>query len=108
MATPNTILSLYVACAMLAVASPASAEMRTTEVRVNDLNLANAAGQQELESRIERAIKNVCRSNNAKDLSDRKDVARCAANARARAAVQAETRIAAYKAKNSRMASNSE
>jgi UrcA family protein len=108
MATPKTILPLSVACVMLAVASPASAEMRTTEVRVNDLNLANPAGQQELESRIERAIKNVCRSNNAKDLSERKDVARCQANARSSAVAQADARIAAYKAKNTRMASNAE
>jgi UrcA family protein len=108
MATPKTILPLSVASILLAVAVPASAEMRTTEVRVNDLNLANPAGQQELESRIERAIKNVCRSNNAKDLSERKDVARCQAYARASAVAQAEARIAAHKAQNRRMALNSE
>jgi UrcA family protein len=108
MAIPKTILSLSVASVMLGVAAPAFAEMRTTEVRVSDLNLANAAGQHELETRIERAIQNVCRSYNARDLSERKDVARCKANARASAVAQAETRIAAYKAKNPRMALNSE
>jgi UrcA family protein len=108
MATPKTILPLSVASLLLAVAVPASAEMRTTEVRVSDLNLANPAGQQELESRIERAIKNVCRSNSSKSLSERQDVARCEASARTRAVAQAEARIAAYKAKNTRMASNAE
>jgi UrcA family protein len=93
MATPK--LSLYIVAAAAAmIAVPASAGVRTMEVRTGDLDLSRAVGQQELQDRIDRAVRKVCRSNVARTLGERKDVAQCEENARAGALVQAEERIA--------------
>jgi UrcA family protein len=85
---------------MLAVPASASVdtlrEARTTEVRYNDLNLSHAAGQEELNSRIERAVRKVCRSHTSRNLRERLDVAECEENARTAAQAQAEKRIAEY------------
>jgi UrcA family protein len=105
MATPKAYLPAAILAGILAFSAPASAAWRTTEVRINDLDLASSAGQATLETRLERAIKNVCRSNSSKALSERKDIAKCEANARATAEAEAEKRVAAYKVKNERMAS---
>jgi UrcA family protein len=105
MATPKLSLSAALLSGLLALSAPASAEWRTAEVQLNDLNLASSAGQAELKNRLERAIKNVCRSNNSKAATERRDVAQCETNARVAALAKAEQRIAAYMAKNERIAS---
>jgi UrcA family protein len=81
--------------AMPAVAAdPSDYVKRTTEVQTGDLDLSRDDGQQELQVRIDRAVRQVCRSNVARTFGERKDVAQCEANARADAQVQAEERIA--------------
>ncbi len=105
MATPKT-LTLMAAAGLLAFTAPAYADWRSLEVRVADLDLSSSAGQEELENRIDRAVKNVCRSNASKALSERRDVARCESEARSVAMDKAEQKISAYRAKNPRMASS--
>ncbi len=97
-------LTLALAAGLLAATAPAFAETRVAEVRVNDLNLASESGQQTLEDRIERAIKNVCRSNGSRELSERRSERRCEAVARTSATSQAQDRIAAYEPKKPRIA----
>jgi UrcA family protein len=93
MATPKlTLCIVAAAAAMLAV--PASAGVRTMEVRTGDLDLSRDSGQQELQDRIERAVRQVCRSRAVRPLAERKDIAKCEENARAGAQAQAEERIA--------------
>jgi UrcA family protein len=94
MATPKLPLCLAAAAAAAMLAVPAAAGVRTMEVQTGDLDLSRAAGQQLLQDRIKRAVRQVCRSNVARTLGERKDVAQCEENARAGAQVQAEERIA--------------
>jgi UrcA family protein len=105
MATQKTILSCSLFAGMIWAAVPAAAEPRVIEVQYNDLDLSNTAGQQELQSRIKRAVKNVCRSEMPMNLSERRLEAKCKVAARNNAMTQADMRIANYRVNNPRVAS---
>lgn len=57
----STTLAAAALCTAALFAAPAAfAETRSTEVRFNDLDLASTGGQQQLQSRIEKAARTVC------------------------------------------------
>jgi UrcA family protein len=99
MATPKLSLCLVAAAAAM-ISLPATAgaqprrDVRTVVVQYSDLDLSHAAGQKALESRIERAVRKVCRSNIAHNMAERQDVAQCEKIARTVAQAQVEVRIA--------------
>lgn len=69
----------------LALIGAGSAQARTAVVRYSDLNLASAAGQAELDRRVDNAARRVCSENapSANRLEDRGDQHRCKAEVRA-------------------------
>jgi UrcA family protein len=93
MATLKLSLSVVAAAAAM-FAVPAMAGVKTVEVETGDLDLSREAGQQELQDRIERAVRRVCDSTAVRPLSERQAIAKCEKNARADAQVQAEQLIA--------------
>lgn len=54
------ITSALTALSLAVIATPASAETTSVEVRFADLNLSNPAGMAVLERRVDRAIERVC------------------------------------------------
>lgn len=94
MATPKFALSMAVAAAGLMLSVPASADVRTMEVRTGDLDLSQPAAQELLADRIDRAVRRVCRSNDQRNLEERRDAAQCEANARADAEAKMMRKIA--------------
>lgn len=102
MARNTALLSLIALAGSTALAAPAFASERpferTVEVRISDLDLARPSAQARLEQRISRAVRNVCRSNSSRAVSEREDVKRCEADAFARAEAQMSERIALHKA----------
>jgi UrcA family protein len=105
MATSKLPLSIAAAVTAFAFAVPASAGIRTTEVQVHDLDLARPSAQERLKERIDRAVRKVCRSGQAKNFGERQDLAQCEANARADAEAQASDRIAQHKSNRKQAAS---
>jgi UrcA family protein len=87
---------LALAAASAAIATPAFAGYRTMEVRTNDLDLSQASGQATLQSRIDRAVKQVCKTPAASNITEQREVRQCEAEARIGAQAQAARRIAAY------------
>ncbi len=77
------ILTPMVALALLGGA--AAAQARTAEVRYADLNLGSAAGQAELDRRIESAARRVCviEGPGTSRFEDRSQLMRCKAEVRA-------------------------
>ena len=77
------ILTPMVALALLGGATAAQA--RTAEVRYADLNLSSAAGQAELDRRIESAARRVCviEAPGTSRFEDRSQMMRCKAEVRA-------------------------
>jgi UrcA family protein len=93
------ILSSMAALAVLSATPAFAGEWRTKEVRIADLDLTSEAGQKRVYSRIERAIKTVCRSHGARPLSERKDIQQCETNARTAAMANVKEHIAQQQAK---------
>lgn len=60
MLKPLTTLLLMTPAALAAIDAPAQAETRSEQVSYSDLDLATPEGQQALEHRISRAIRQVC------------------------------------------------
>jgi UrcA family protein len=104
MTTLKKFTAVALAASAMSLTMPAAAEWRSVEVQVNDLDLSSPAGEKSLRQRIERAIRQVCRSDETKAASERRDVKKCETAARLTAATQANVRIAAYRAQNPRMA----
>ncbi len=79
---------LLVSTIALALLGTTAAQARTAEVRHADLNLTSAAGQAELERRIERAARKVCseEANTGTHIKDYRAVDRCKADVRAQVA----------------------
>jgi UrcA family protein len=98
MATPKLPMTFAIAGAVLAFAFPASAAVRTTVVSVADLDLTRPSAQQQLEDRIDRAVRKVCRGHVALNMAEQRDVTKCKADARAGAEAQMTQRIAEHKA----------
>lgn len=96
MATPKPLIALAAMIGSLALTTPAFADYRTVEVKTKDLDLSSDAGQERLEQRINRAVKQVCVSRIARNPMERKEVEKCEADARANAEAQATDRIARY------------
>lgn len=95
MATPKMIL-LALAAGSAVIASPALAGYRTVEVSTHDLDLSRTTGQAQLQGRIDRAVKRVCKRPAAINLTERREVRQCEIEARADAQSQASMRIATY------------
>ncbi len=102
MAQKTALLSLAALAGSIAFAGPAFASdnphMRSVEVRISDLDLARPSAQAKLQERITRAVQNVCRSKGSRSIAEKGDVARCEADALARAQQQVTERIALHKA----------
>ncbi len=97
MKTPLKIIAPAIAILAVAIAAPASAEIRSEYVSYADLNLADEGGQARLDARIKRAVANVCGSAHATTtLHERLDQQRCAKKAISDASRQAREKIAAY------------
>lgn len=105
MATLNITLLAAAAASVLALAAPAAAQERTIEVRVNDLDLGRPSAQEQLQDRIDRAVRKVCARPSARNSGERQDVAVCETKARSGAEAQADDRISDHKADRSRTAS---
>lgn len=86
-----------IALAAPAVASEDSIEVRSSQVRTNDLDLSSAAGQSALQARIDSAVRKVCLSRTARGVSEYNEVLQCEAAARSGAEAQFSQRIAAYR-----------
>jgi UrcA family protein len=97
MATPKALISLAIFAGSIAFTVPASADVRTMEVRVDDLDLTRPSAQDRLQERIDRAVRKVCVSNVTRNAGERNDTKRCEADARADAEAQATDRIADHK-----------
>lgn len=97
MANPKLPITFMVAAAALTFATPAFAGVRTTKVKIGDLDLTNPAAQRQLDERIDRAVRKVCRSNFVNNFDARRDIAQCEANARSDAKAQMAQRIAEQK-----------
>jgi len=95
-----TPLALTVAAASVAItglAAPALADQvqKTEDVTYADLNLNTMEGQQTLERRVEIAARRVCQMpGDSSDIRQRKDVRKCLAKARAKAAQKVAAVIA--------------
>jgi UrcA family protein len=97
MATQKAFFTIAFFAGSLASIAPASADVRTMEVRVSDLDLSRPSAQIRLQERIDRAVRKVCRSNAAHNLAERQDVSRCETGAKAGAQAQMTQRIAEHK-----------
>jgi UrcA family protein len=95
MATPKMIL-LALAAASAAIATPAMAGARSTEVKTADLDLSKAEGRAQLHRRIDQAVRYVCRTGVARNMGERLDMAKCLAESHAAASAAATKRIANY------------
>lgn len=106
MATPKLISFACIAASLLAISTPAMAQVHSVEVKYQDLDLTSARGQERLKTRITQAAKRVCvRRPMAITLKDRLDQQNCEKNAAARAMPKAEQQISAHMASR-RMAAN--
>jgi UrcA family protein len=105
MATPKLISFACVAASLLAISTPAMAQVHSVEIKYQDLDLTSARGQERLKTRITQAAKRVCARPLAITLEDRLDHQNCEKNAAARAMPKAEQQITAHMA-NRRMAAN--
>ena len=85
------------AVAAVAAATPAMADVNTTLVRYQDLDLLSSQGEARLQMRIKSAIKRVCGTPRAFTLAEKRDLARCQVNALAAATPKAERTIARFK-----------
>jgi UrcA family protein len=92
----KAMISLGLAAASLIISSTAIAQARTVSVKVSDLDLANAAGQERLEQRVIRAARTVC-SSDTRSARDHATVKTCEAKAIANAEPKIAARIAASK-----------
>lgn len=79
---------LLVSTIAIALLSTGAAQARTAQVRHADLNLASAAGQAELDRRVERAARKVCsdHSSTATRIRNNSEENRCKADVRAQVA----------------------
>lgn len=79
---------LLVSTIALALLGTGAAQARTAQVRHADLNLASAAGQAELDRRVERAARQVCvdETRIATRIANHKAVTRCKADVRSQVA----------------------
>ncbi len=94
-----TLKKLALGCAAVAAvaaATPAMADVKTTSVDYQDLDLSSPKGQARLHTRIKYAVKKVCGSPSAFSLAEKRDLARCVADAMAAATPKAERTIARY------------
>ena len=98
-------IMLSSAGALLAVSAPAMADVKTSEVQYQDLDLTSAAGQNRLATRIRSAVKSVCGNARVASLAEKQDVLRCQRAAMESAMPKAERTIARY-AETKRVAAN--
>ena len=82
------ITSALAVFSLAAIATPASAEYQTVEVRFADLDLTNDAGIAALHGRINAAIKQICGRPEVRDVRDGADHRRCVREAQASATVE--------------------
>lgn len=85
------------AAAAVAATTPAMADVKTTSVNYQDLDLSSPQGEARLQTRIKYAVKKVCGSPRAFSLAEKQDLARCEANALAAATPKVERTVARYK-----------
>jgi UrcA family protein len=100
----KALISTAATAALFAIAPAVHAGERTVEVRTSDLNLTRPSAQAELQQRIARAVRKVCRSRVADNATERQDLKRCEADAWAAANAQTTQRIAEHKAQRGRNA----
>lgn len=105
MVTLKTIALSCAAAAFMVVSVPAVAGEKTRLVRYHDLDLSIAKDQQRLHTRIKSAVKEICESPPAFTIAEKQDLARCKADALAKAMPKVERTIARYK-ENKRLAAN--
>ena len=81
----NRFLASTIALALLGTGA---AQAQTAQVRYADLNLSSAAGQAELDRRIEAAARRACAAElpSGSRIEDRSDLSRCKAQVRAQVA----------------------
>lgn len=103
MATPKLFSYALLAASALAISSPAMAGLATKKVHYADLDLATPTGQNQLMSRIKKAVKQVCASPRAMTPKDLMDRNLCEKQSMARSKPVAEQTIAAYQ-ENRRLA----
>lgn len=97
MVTLKSLISMTACVAAVALVAPAQAGERTVEVKTHDLDLARPSAQAKLQDRITRAARTACRSNDSRQISERADVKRCEAAAKANAEAQVAERVAEHK-----------
>ncbi len=93
----KALISVIMFAGTLSLTTPAFADERTIEISVQDLDLARPSVQARLQDRVDRAVRTVCRSESSRAISERADVKRCEAKAKADADRQITQRIAEYK-----------
>lgn len=97
MKTFKPFISMVLCSAALAVTAPAHAGERSVKVSVDGLDLARPSAQAKLQARVTRAARSVCRSGDSRQVSERADVKRCEAQAKASADTQIADRVAEHK-----------
>jgi UrcA family protein len=96
MATPKLFSFACVAASLLAVSTPAMAEINTVKVKYADLDLSTAKGQDRFKVRVKQAVRQVCADPRATTISERIDQINCEKDSIARAMPKAERQIASY------------
>jgi UrcA family protein len=87
----KALISLAFCAGTLVLSNPVLAQEHTVKVTVRDLDLADPSDQAELQSRVARAVRNVCSSNGIRGAREHMDKKKCEARAQA----SAETKVAA-------------
>ena len=96
MLNSKALISLALCIGSLAVSTPALAQERSVKVTVRDLDLVNPSDQAELQSRVARAVRDVCSDNGTRGVRERMEAKECEARTQA----SAETKVAARIAKS--------
>ena len=93
-AHPVTAIALFSAVLMLVSMPARAADTRTVAVQAGDLNLTRDAGRAALQSRITRAIEQVCGTAHSRTTAEVQVYATCSKAARANATAQYDAVIA--------------
>jgi UrcA family protein len=94
----KALISLGLCAGALIFSSPVLAQERTVQVTVSDLNLASPSGQMQLQKRVARAARSVCRDGDMRSARENAEARKCEAQAKAGAEPRIAERIAQYKA----------
>jgi UrcA family protein len=94
----KALISIGLCAGALILSSPVLAQERTIEVTIDDLNLASSSGQMQLQKRVARAARSVCRNGDVRSARENAEAKECEAEAKAGAEQAITERIAQYKA----------